>query len=58
MVVGISGGSGSGKTTFSVSLAKALSPENCLLISRTPITWIILTFPLRKGNISTLIILR
>jgi uridine kinase len=34
MVIGISGGSGSGKTTFSISLAQALSPENCLLISQ------------------------
>jgi uridine kinase len=34
MVVGISGGSGSGKTTFSTSLAKALSPDDCLLISQ------------------------
>jgi uridine kinase len=34
MIVGISGGSGSGKTTFSNSLAKALSPENCLQISQ------------------------
>ena len=34
MVVGISGGSGSGKTTFSISLAQALSPDICLLISQ------------------------
>jgi uridine kinase len=34
MLVGISGGSGSGKTTFSSSLARALSPDNCLLISQ------------------------
>jgi uridine kinase len=34
MIVGISGGSGSGKTTFSNSLAIALSPENCVQISQ------------------------
>lgn len=34
MVVGISGGSGSGKTTFSISLAEAFSAENCLLVSQ------------------------
>ena len=34
MIIGISGGSGSGKTRFSNSLAEALSPENCLLISQ------------------------
>ena len=34
MIVGVSGGSGSGKTTFSISLANALSPDICLLISQ------------------------
>src|SRR5664279_3642679 len=33
MIIGITGGSGSGKTRFSYSLAEALSVENCLLIS-------------------------
>jgi uridine kinase len=34
MIIGITGGSGSGKTWFSNSLAEALSPDNCLLISQ------------------------
>ncbi len=33
MIIGVSGGSGSGKTRFSNFLAEALSAENCLLIS-------------------------
>ena len=34
MIIGITGGSGSGKTRFSNSLAEALAIENCLLISQ------------------------
>ena len=34
MLVGITGGSGSGKTSFSNSLAKALDSEECLIISQ------------------------
>jgi uridine kinase len=34
MIIGISGGSGSGKTWFSNSLAEAITPDNCLLISQ------------------------